>query len=57
MEKGQRPDVPQRPARILAKVRLMHYFLLIVIVIFADHHSVPTMNQNQIINAIVRAAA
>jgi hypothetical protein len=30
---GQRPDVPQGPARILAKVSLMHYFLLIVIVI------------------------
>jgi hypothetical protein len=33
VEKRQRPGVPQRPARILAKVSLMHYFLLIVIVI------------------------
>jgi hypothetical protein len=43
--------------RILAKVNLMHYLLLIVISDLADHHSMPTMNQNQIINAIVRAAA
>jgi hypothetical protein len=35
----------------------MHYFPLIVICDLAYHHSVPTTDQNQIINAMVRAAA